>query len=188
MFSVLTSSQIFTIAIATIAFYGLIIAFVYLRKYLALSPKPLTVPVSTSQSSLIGPVISSPVMPLSPAPVLVQDGGDDGDEVETDEWFDEFDGPDADLPSTDEQYSTLLKEAERVVEQIQQAVDTVTQRPADPEEVFSKVHAIVSEYNFFFDTDYYDAINRFVAVTVHRDCDIELSEDDLKALWYAAAA
>lgn len=88
----------------------------------------------------------------------------------------------------DEGATTLLKEAERVVEQIQDVVNHIASHPANPDEVFSKIRAIVSEYRIFIDTEYFDAINSFVAVTVQRDCDLSLTEEDLKTLWYAQAA
>ena len=84
--------------------------------------------------------------------------------------------------------SFLLKEAEWVVEQIQEVVDHIASRPANPDEVFSKIRAIVSQYTLFENTEYYDAINNFVAVTVQRDCDLALTADDLKALWWVEAA
>lgn len=88
----------------------------------------------------------------------------------------------------DNQENVLLKEAEKVVEEIQDVVDHIASRPANPEEVFTKIRAIVSQYSFFLETEYYDAINSFVAVTVQRDCDLQLEKEDLKMLWLADAA
>jgi hypothetical protein len=88
----------------------------------------------------------------------------------------------------DDDQNTLLKEAERVVEDIQEVVNHIASYPANPDEVCSKIHAIVSQYGFFMDTEYYDAINSFIAVTVQRDCELALTADDIQALWYAAAA
>jgi len=92
----------------------------------------------------------------------------------------------------DEDESFLLKSAENVVEQIQSVVDEVaagpSPYPANPEEVFTKIRAIVSQYRIFENTEYYDAINNFVAVTVQRDCDLTLTPDDLKGLWLLEAA
>jgi hypothetical protein len=84
--------------------------------------------------------------------------------------------------------TTLLKEADRVVADIQDTVNNIESRPANPDEVFSKIRAIVSEYRFFQGTEYYDAINNFISVTVQRDCDLTLTEEDLTALWYSKAA
>jgi len=92
----------------------------------------------------------------------------------------------------DEDEGFLLKSAENVVEQIQLVVDEIaagpSPYPANPEEVFTKIRAIVSQYRIFENTEYYDAINNFVAVTVQRDCDLALSPDDLKGLWLLEAA
>jgi hypothetical protein len=92
----------------------------------------------------------------------------------------------------DEDEGFLLKSAENVVEQIQLVVDEIaagpSPYPANPEEVFTKIRAIVSQYRIFENTEYYDAINNFVAVTVQRDCDLALTPDDLKGLWLLEAA
>jgi hypothetical protein len=100
-----------------------------------------------------------------------------------------FDQPDDDVEMIDEEDSSfLLKSAEAVVEQIQAVVDQIATRPANPDEVFTKIRAIVSQYTVFENTEYYDAINNFVAITVQRDCDLALTADDLKALWWKDAA
>lgn len=110
------------------------------------------------------------------------------DPEEDDDPFANDPNPDEPWPFAAEQPVTLLKEAELVVEKIQDVVDHIASRPANPEEVYTKIQAIVSDYSFFFDTEYYDAINNFISVTVHRDCDLQLTEDEIKGLWYAAAA
>ena len=96
------------------------------------------------------------------------------------------------LVMADDDETFLLKSAEHVVEQIQTVVDdiaaTPSPHPANPEEVFTKIRAIVSQYKVFENTEYYDAINNFVAVTVQRDCDLALTPDDLKGLWWPEAA
>lgn len=84
--------------------------------------------------------------------------------------------------------TTLLREADQVVAEIQEAVDQIQTRPANPDEVFSTIHGIVSQYRIFLGTEYFDAINSFIQVTVQRDCDLLLTQDDLQALWYAQAA
>jgi len=88
----------------------------------------------------------------------------------------------------DEGAITLLKSAEHVVEQIQEVVDHIASHPANPDEVCSKIRSIVSHYSFFEETEYYEAINSFITVTVQRDCDLALTEDDLKLLWVEEAA
>ncbi len=82
----------------------------------------------------------------------------------------------------------LLKAAERVVEDIQAVVDAIIARPANPDEVYTQVRAIVSQYTFFEDTEYYEAINSFVSVTLQRECDLTLTPEELHSLWLAPAA
>ncbi len=84
--------------------------------------------------------------------------------------------------------TTLMREADQVVADIQEAVDHIGPRPANPDEVFSKIRGIVSQYRIFLDTEYFDAINSFILLTVQRDCDLMLTQEDLHALWYAQAA
>ena len=84
--------------------------------------------------------------------------------------------------------TTFLREADLVVAEIQEAVDGIEARPANPDEVCSKIRGIVSQYRIFLDTEYFDAINNFIAITVQRDCDLVLTQDDLQALWFAQAA
>jgi hypothetical protein len=102
--------------------------------------------------------------------------------------FYEYDTDESFLEMTDDEGgTTLLREAERVVEEIQYVVNNIASHPANPDEVFSKIRAIVSRYRLFLETEYYDAINNFIVVTVERDCDLTLSEEDLTALWYSDA-
>jgi len=98
-------------------------------------------------------------------------------EYDTDESFLEM--------TDDEGGTTLLREAEHVVEEIQYVVDNIASHPANPDEVFSKIRAIVSRYRLFLETEYYEAINNFIVVTVERDCDLTLTELDLASLWHA---
>lgn len=77
----------------------------------------------------------------------------------------------------------LLKEAERVVEQIQDTIDHIASNPPNPEEVTTKIRTLVLPYQIFLDTEYYDSINTYIALAVERDCAIKLSADELKALW-----
>ncbi|MBC9909114.1 hypothetical protein [Chitinophaga varians] len=79
--------------------------------------------------------------------------------------------------------SILLKEAEAVTEQISNVVTNIASDPANPAEVFSKIKAIVSQYKIFEGTDFYDAINRFVSVTVDRELNLRFDEQQLCELW-----
>jgi len=88
----------------------------------------------------------------------------------------------------DEEQNLLLLEAEKVVEKIQLVVDNIASHPVNPEEVTSKVRAIVSRYPLFIPTEYFEAINNFIAVTVERDCELTLTKDQVTELWQPNAA
>ncbi|MDF2190514.1 hypothetical protein [Paraflavitalea sp. CAU 1676] len=77
----------------------------------------------------------------------------------------------------------LLREAEFVVEKIQDQLKHVASNPPNPEEVTSKIRSIINPYQLFNDTEYYGAINTFIALSVERECGIQLSSDEIKALW-----
>jgi hypothetical protein len=77
----------------------------------------------------------------------------------------------------------LLKEAERAVEEIQVAINHIASNPPNPEEVFTKIRAIVQQYRIFQNTVYFEAVNGFIAQAVQRDCEIQWSEEDLQVLW-----
>jgi hypothetical protein len=83
----------------------------------------------------------------------------------------------------DDDDSILLKEAERVVEEIQKVIDNIASNPPNPEEVFTKIRAIVRQYRIFQNTVYYEAVNNFIAQAVLRDCGIAWTADDLMVLW-----
>jgi hypothetical protein len=89
---------------------------------------------------------------------------------------------------TNDGESVLLKEAENVVEEIQDVVNHIASSPANPEEVFTKIKAIVNHYDLFKGTEYYDAINTFIFITVKRDCNLEFSSKELDMLWLNEAA
>lgn len=79
--------------------------------------------------------------------------------------------------------SVLMKEAEDTVEKIQNVLDTISSYPPNPEEVFSKIKAVVSPQKIFLDTEYYEAINHFILVAVKRDAKIEFTEREMASLW-----
>jgi hypothetical protein len=89
----------------------------------------------------------------------------------------------SDLELLDEVDTTLLKEAEIVVEKIQDTINHIASDPPNPEEVTSKIHAIVSPYKLFIETEYYDSINTYIALALERDCGMKLSPEDLQSLW-----
>lgn len=87
------------------------------------------------------------------------------------------------LEMLDDDDGILIKEAEKVIEQIQDQISHIASNPPNPEEAFTKIRAIVSQYRIFEHTEYFDPINRFIALAVNRDCNIQWSEQTLLALW-----
>ena len=83
----------------------------------------------------------------------------------------------------DDRETVLLKAAEIVVEKVQDVITHIASSPPNPEEVTSKIKSIVGSYGIFQDTEYFDAINSFIAISVERDCNIQLTKADLLALW-----
>lgn len=79
--------------------------------------------------------------------------------------------------------SILLKQAEEVVEEIQNTINHIASLPVNHEEVTSKLNAILSNYTIFKSTEYFDVLNNYVTMAVKRDCDIELSEKEVHQLW-----
>jgi hypothetical protein len=182
MFHNLSSAQMLFIAVGTICLYVLILGVVFGKKLVATWLRPAHSPVLQTSSSPHGP--SPSWSRQDNLPPLIDKPADHP--AEQAHVYSDAEDPYFEL--TEDGSVTLLKSAEQVVEQIQDVVDNIASRPANPDEVFTKIRAIVSDYSFFLDTEYYDAINSFVAVTVQRDCDLALTEEDLKALWYAEAA
>jgi hypothetical protein len=87
------------------------------------------------------------------------------------------------LEMLDDDDSILIKEAEKVIEQIQDQISHIASSPPNPEEAFTKIRAIVRQYRIFENTEYFDPINRFIALAVNRDCHIQWTEQELLALW-----
>lgn len=83
----------------------------------------------------------------------------------------------------DDEENALLKAAEIVVEKVQDIVTHIASNPPNPEEVFTKIRSVLKEYRIFHNTEYFDAINSFVAVTVERDCGIQFTKNELMQLW-----
>lgn len=174
--SYIPPSEITFIVVGAICIYLLIIGVVYGRKWIATLGKTLNQP----QASLS--IAQSPAAPWARGnsfPPLIDKPADHPSEKA--QVFSPAEDPA--LYDQEDQEITLLTEAERAVEEIQEVVNNIESHPANPEEVFTKIRAIVHEYRIFLETEYYDAINSFVAVTVQRDCDLTLTEDDLKSLW-----
>ncbi|MGB8191850.1 MAG: hypothetical protein WCF67_08030 [Chitinophagaceae bacterium] len=87
------------------------------------------------------------------------------------------------MEMVEDEESLLLKAAEVVVEKVQNVVTHIASNPPNPEEVYTKIKAVVSPYTIFHNTEYFDAINSFIALTVERDCAIRYSKDELLSLW-----
>ena len=79
--------------------------------------------------------------------------------------------------------SILLKEAERVVEEVQDVVTQIASNPPNTEDVFNRIRAIFRQYRIFENTEYFEAINAFIAQAVERECDIKWTRDDLMVMW-----
>ncbi len=87
------------------------------------------------------------------------------------------------IPVEDEE-TALLKAAEIVVEKVQDVITHIASFPPNVEEITSKLRAIISPYTIFSGTEYFDAINSFIAISVERDCGVNLTKDQLLALWH----
>ena len=96
---------------------------------------------------------------------------------------DSYEDEESDVEFVDTEESRLLKEAEKVVSEIQEVVDNIASYPPNPEEVKSKVRNVLKQYSIFQNTEYYEAINNFVALTVERDCKVSFRKDELPTLW-----
>jgi hypothetical protein len=175
--------ELLFVGLGSICLSLLILAIVYSKKLLAMfgfsTPQP-AVQTAGSPSATRKWAVTEEFPPLIDKPA--------DHPVEQAESFEQAEEDFAFELSEAEGPATLLKEADRVVADIQDAVNSIESRPANSDEVFTKIRAIVSGYRFFQDTEYYDAINSFISVTVQRDCDLALTEEDLSALWYANAA
>jgi hypothetical protein len=178
-----SAAEVLFIVIGTLGLYLLIVAIAYGKKLVTTWGKPPGQPiVQTSFAQSRGGAKPN----LESFPPLIDKPADHP--LEQAGIYQPTDDEPAFEIIEDEGATTLLKEAESVVEQIQDVVNHIASHPANPDEVCSKIRSIVSEYRIFMNTEYFEAINSFVAVTVQRDCDLALTEEDLKTLWYAEAA
>jgi hypothetical protein len=181
MLSTVSLSEIVLIAAGAIGLYLLILGTVF-RKNLADAlgwpTRPAAAQTVATSAQAVDSIVSESLAPLIDKPA------DHPSEIAG--VYDPYEDPY--YEPIDDGAVTLLKAAEHVVEQIQEVVDHIASHPANPEEVYMKIGAIVSQYSFFEGTEYYDAINSFIAVTVQRDCDLALTEEDLKTLWLERAA
>lgn len=76
----------------------------------------------------------------------------------------------------EEDETLLLMEAERLISEI----ETIAQ---SKENVLEKLKTLLSGFNLFFNTDYEGTINRFIAATLKRECELDLPDHEIAALW-----
>jgi hypothetical protein len=83
----------------------------------------------------------------------------------------------------EDEETALLKAAEIIVEKVQDTVTNLASTSPNANDVFTRIKSIVSQYRIFDGTEYFDAINSFISVTVERDCNIKFTKDQLLQLW-----
>lgn len=168
MFSIITAEQFLLCSAALIAIYYTIIGLAY-RKRMGqfFSGKNVSRPAVISATMDRSELIGRPLSHLSPAVEVFQEEEEDPDTIER----------------VEDKDTILGKEAEKVVEEIQETLDHIASNPPNPEEVYTKVNAIVRNYQIFQNTEYFEPINRFIALAVSRDCHLEWTEPELLALW-----
>jgi len=168
MFSSITGQQFLLISAVLIAIYYIIIGLFFRKKIGQMFPnKGMSRPVLSSVSMERLELIGRPAVQSAPTTELFIENEEDPNTIERIEDND----------------TILGKEAEKVVEEIQETLHHIASRPPNPEEVFTKINAIVRNYQIFQNTEYFEPINRFIALAVSRDCQLEWTEPELLALW-----
>ena len=168
MFSTITGQQFLLLSAAFIAVYYVIIGFTFrkqigqpLRDKEAVRPAFSTLPPNPFE------LVGKPAIHAPEAIEIPIEKEEDPSSIER----------------IDDEEKILGKEAEKVVEQIQETLHHIASHPPNPEEVFTKINAIVRNYQIFQNTEYFEPINRFIALTVSRDCQLNWTEPELLALW-----
>ncbi|GEP94504.1 hypothetical protein CCY01nite_07640 [Chitinophaga cymbidii] len=87
------------------------------------------------------------------------------------------------LEILEDEDTILLKEAENIVDKIQDTINHIASQPPNPEEVSTKIRSIVQPYQLLLDTEYFDSINTYIALSVERDCGIKLTTEEIQSLW-----
>ena len=90
---------------------------------------------------------------------------------------------DSGLEMLDDDDQILLKEAEKIVEKIQDTINHIASAPPNPEEINSKIRSILMPYKFIQETEYFDSINTYIGLSVERDCGITLTQSELTSFW-----
>lgn len=168
MFSSITGQQFLLCSAALIVLYYTIIGLSFRKRMNQILPhkgvpRPSVMPNVFDKVELMG----RPVTSLSPVPAMILEEEEDPDTIERIEDKD----------------TILGKEAEKVVEEIQETIHHIASNPPNPEEVYTKINAIVRNYQVFQNTEYFEPINRFIAQAVSRDCHLDWTEPELLALW-----
>jgi len=171
MFSDITGPQFLLIIGGLIVAYYAVLAFFFRRKLVAglMPAKGRSLQsVQATPNNMHHELIARPLeMDGESVEILLEKQPDDEDTLEM---------------LVDDDY-ILVKEAEKVVEQVQVEINHIASNPPNPEEAFSKINAIVRQYRIFENTEYFEPINRFVALAVQRDCNIQWTEQQILALW-----
>jgi hypothetical protein len=103
--------------------------------------------------------------------------------VETEQEYEQDTIDESGFEMIEDDEQTLLKEAEKVVDKIQDTINHIASAPPNPEEIHSKIKSIVTPYRFLLETEYYESINTYIALSVERDCGIALTPSELASLW-----
>ncbi|MBN8877804.1 MAG: hypothetical protein J0I32_09690 [Sphingobacteriales bacterium] len=82
----------------------------------------------------------------------------------------------------EDEETVLLKAAEIVVEKVQDIIDT-SPNPPNHQDIYSKIKNVTGRYQLFRNTEYFDAINSFIAISVERDCGLQFTKQQLLDLW-----
>jgi hypothetical protein len=72
--------------------------------------------------------------------------------------------------------TVLLMEAERIITEIETIAHS-------KDNVLDKLKILLSGFNLFYNTDYHEAINRFIVATLKRECELDLPTAEIDALW-----
>jgi hypothetical protein len=170
MISSITGHHFILIVFGTVALYYIVLVFYCGRKRNTL----------LSPLSLHAPAIA-PAMALYPGDLVGRAAEFNADPLEM--RFDLDDEDDMQVEMLDDDDAILVKEAERVVEHIQDVISHIASHPANPDEVRSKIQAVVSQYKIFQNTEYFEAINAFIAQAVESECGIRWTAQDIVPLW-----
>ncbi len=171
MFSYLTGQQFLLVTAGFFACYYVAIALYYRRRVGQTAISAKSQAISARGAAIIG---QPQDLIGATAPQW---------EEEVDMFLDREQEGDYSIEMLEDDDGILLKEAERVVEEIQEVVNHIASNPPNPEEVFTRIRAIIRQYRIFENTEYFDAINAFICQLVGRECEIQWTKQDVMVLW-----